>query len=209
MIKNKIAYKYSKRNFVNMHKLLLFLFLGLNALHAEDEVLDEGQMPVIDCCCPRCPPGPQGPRGPSFINTYIASYDPSTGVAVNVNPEDFIPFSTLEAGSGIDYDGINKFTITRDGVYQVTFGVITGELTLESGPGSFALLLNGTAVPGGTLLLPQLSPVLNQVSVTVIFSAKALDTIQVQNNTTSTISLGTAVANTNAPRDYISILQIH
>lgn len=165
--------------------ILLFLMLGAPfSIHAGCKEPKQG------------PPGPQGPSGPPFVATYAAWYIPGDD-GVTVNPGDILPFSVNETSNGIT-NASGEFTFSRNGVYQVTFGIAPQEAN-----DVFDIELNGTLVSGGRVAAAGFSPQI----LTVIFSASAGDHLVVRNNGTNTVSIG--IAGSGAPGTYIAILQIH
>lgn len=173
--------------------VLIFLMLGAPfSIHARCKEPKRG------------PPGPQGiqgpigpvgPPGPSFITTFGTWNIPGVD-GITVNDGDILPFNVNEISSGIaNASGI--FTLSRNGVYQVTFGIAP-----QQSPTGFDIELNGTPVSGGIVGTPQESP---QV-VTVMFSAVAGDKLRVVNKSGAAVTIGSLTSNSAGA--YISILQI-
>lgn len=151
--------------------------------------------------CPPGPPGPQGPQGPvgppgpPFVATFATWYIPGSA-GITVDNGDPLPFNVNEISSGItNVSGV--FTLSRNGVYQVTFGIIP-----QQNPTQFEIELNGTTVSGGIVGAAQDSPQI----VTVMFSAVAGDKLRVVNKTGSTVVIGSLAS--ESAGTYISILQI-
>lgn len=167
-----------------------------------------------------CIPGPRGPTGNTgstgstgttgtsgLAPTFAGGYDPVTGSTRQLFVGDFVPFGVQEPNLGIVYDGINAFTFSLSGTYQVQFGAnATGGTGIDNR--ELGILLNGVAVPGGTVSFAS-DTITAFGSTTVIFLASVGNTLQVQNVGTSTVRLGiSSSANPNAPQAFISIKQI-
>lgn len=144
---------------------------------------------------PPGPSGPPGPPGPPFVSTFATWYIPGTEGIV-VADGNSLPFNVNEISSGItNASGI--FTLSRNGVYQVTFGI-----SPQQSPTQFDIELNGTTVLGGIVGTPQESP---QV-ITVMLSAVIGDQLRVVNKSGAAVTIG-SLASASAGA-YISILQI-
>lgn len=111
---------------------------------------------------------------------------------------DVIPFSTNEVSHGIT-NKLGVFTLSRKGVYQVTFGIAPQESN-----DIFDIELNGKLVTGGRVAPPMASPEV----VTVMFRAKAGDLLSVRNNSGVTVTIGQPGPGPGSAGTYISILQI-
>lgn len=143
----------------------------------------------------RGPQGLQGPVGPPFIGTFAAWNIPGDD-GVTVDNGNILPFSVEEISSGIA-NASGDFTFSKNGVYQVTFGIAPQE-----GNDVFDIELNGMLVSGGKVTSPLASPQI----VTVMFRAVAGDHLVVRNNSGFTVSIG--FAGFGSAGAYISILQI-
>lgn len=139
--------------------------------------------------------GPVGPPGPPFVATFGTWNIPGTD-GISVNDGDPLPFNVNEISSGIaNASGI--FTLSRNGVYQVTFGIATQQSSTQ-----FDIELNGIPVSGGIVGPAQDSP---QV-VTVMFNAVNGDQLRVVNQSGATVIIGSQISASAGA--YISILQI-
>lgn len=144
------------------------------------------------------PTGPTGPSGPPFVVTFGTFNVPGAPEVFILNG-DIIPFSVDEASSGVT-NAAGDFTLTKSGVYQVIFGVVTLEPF-----DIFDIELSGTLVSGGRIN-PLANGSLN--TITAMFTAAAGEHLVVRNksNGGQTASLGTGdVLSVSA---YISIVQI-
>lgn len=157
------------------------------------------------------PPGSQGPQGPQGIQGPIGPVGPPFVVSygtfnlpginqIDVADGDIIPYSVTETSSGIT-NAAGDITLTKSGVYQVTFGVIIDPDT--GGADHFNIELNGTVVSGGSIF-PGPGFVFN--TITVMFTAVAGDHLVVRNVSGHTTRIGILGADQVA--SYISILQI-
>jgi hypothetical protein len=123
-----------------------------------------------------------------------------------------LPFDSATVSQGIAYDGVNTFTLSAAGVYQVNFGVTDAKVTTGGGASDawLVLLLNGVGIDGGLLELinSNTSGLFNQVSLSVLFMAGVGDTLNVTNDSGETIQLGLGAGGPQGPSAYITIVQI-
>lgn len=169
------------------HALTLLLILGPVFAHANCKEPKRG------------PPGPQGPAGTSFVPTYAAFNVPGIP-QTNVVNGTIVPFSATEVSSGIT-NASGDMTFTKNGVYQVTFGVMVDP---SSSADHFDIELAGTVVPGGSIF-PGPGFVFN--IITVMFTATAGEHLVVRNVSGNDTLIGIFGADQVA--SFISILQIH
>lgn len=168
--------------------LMLFLILGPVFVHAGCKEPKRG------------PPGPQGPSGPPFVTTYGTFNVPGITQTL-VADGDIVPFSVTEVSSGIT-NAAGDITLTKSGVYQVTFGVIIDPATGSAD--HFDIELSGTVVSGGSIF-PGPGFVFN--TITVMFTAVAGEHLVVRNVSGHSTLIGILTADQVA--SYISILQIN
>lgn len=147
----------------------------------------------------RGPPGPQGPIGPigpSFVAAF-GTWNIPGEIPTAVADGAIIPFSVNEVSQGITNAG-GDFTLSNNGVYQLTCGIITQD------NGFFEIELSGIPVSGGRIYPLLANGTINVI--TVMFAATAGQHVTVRNNSGATLNIGTG--DPGSVGTYISILQI-